>query len=213
MSRWTACPRFAGQVAAGPRAAIDGPGDRRGPQRGARAALVRQRLAEPRTGFCTDPSRNSPSENDVGFRVIVDGQPRPLHPVLRDEVYRIGREALVNAFRHSGRRASKSSWNMPPASCAFWCATMAAASILNCCSRAATDTGASRHARARRENRRETSCLEQPRRRHRGGTVRPQPLAFNLSLAARRMVFPVHSGRSENGLQHPRTRRPQHGRR
>jgi signal transduction histidine kinase len=40
-------------------------------------------------------------QDDVGFRVIVDGQPRPLHPVLRDEVYRIGREALVNAFRHS----------------------------------------------------------------------------------------------------------------
>lgn len=40
-------------------------------------------------------------EEDFGFRVIVDGQPRPLHPVLRDEVYRIGREALVNAFRHS----------------------------------------------------------------------------------------------------------------
>lgn len=43
-------------------------------------------------------------EDDIGFRVIVDGQPRPLHPVLRDEVYRIGREALVNAFRHSQAR-------------------------------------------------------------------------------------------------------------
>jgi signal transduction histidine kinase len=37
----------------------------------------------------------------LGFRVIVEGTPRPLHPVIRDEVYRIGREALVNAFRHS----------------------------------------------------------------------------------------------------------------
>ena len=44
-------------------------------------------------------------ENQSDFRVIVVGQPRPLHPVLRDEVYRIGREALVNAFRHS--RAKK----------------------------------------------------------------------------------------------------------
>jgi ligand-binding sensor domain-containing protein/signal transduction histidine kinase len=35
------------------------------------------------------------------FRVIVDGEQRPLHPVLRDEVYRIGREALTNAFRHA----------------------------------------------------------------------------------------------------------------
>jgi signal transduction histidine kinase len=39
--------------------------------------------------------------DEVPFRVIVDGQSRSLHPVLRDEVYRIGREALVNAFRHS----------------------------------------------------------------------------------------------------------------
>jgi signal transduction histidine kinase len=38
---------------------------------------------------------------EVAFRVIVDGEPKPLHPVLRDEVYRIGREALLNAFRHA----------------------------------------------------------------------------------------------------------------
>jgi signal transduction histidine kinase len=43
-----------------------------------------------------------PAKEDVEFRVIVEGRPRPLHPILRDEVYRIGREALVNAFRHSG---------------------------------------------------------------------------------------------------------------
>lgn len=29
------------------------------------------------------------------------GQPQPLHPIIREEVYRIGREALVNALRHS----------------------------------------------------------------------------------------------------------------
>lgn len=38
----------------------------------------------------------------IDFRVTVEGHPRPLHPVIRDEAYRIGREALVNAFRHSG---------------------------------------------------------------------------------------------------------------
>ena len=37
----------------------------------------------------------------VEFRVIVEGQPRPLRPLLRDDVYRIGREALINAFRHA----------------------------------------------------------------------------------------------------------------
>lgn len=34
------------------------------------------------------------------LRVLVDGQARPLHPLLRDEVYRIGREAVMNALRH-----------------------------------------------------------------------------------------------------------------
>jgi len=38
----------------------------------------------------------------VDFRVIVEGQVRTVHPFIRDEVYRIGREALANAFRHSG---------------------------------------------------------------------------------------------------------------
>jgi signal transduction histidine kinase/ligand-binding sensor domain-containing protein len=37
----------------------------------------------------------------VDFRIIVDGRPKPLHPALRDEAYRIGREALLNAFRHA----------------------------------------------------------------------------------------------------------------
>jgi signal transduction histidine kinase/ligand-binding sensor domain-containing protein len=37
----------------------------------------------------------------VDFRVIVEGERRPLHPVPRDGVYRIGREALINAFRHA----------------------------------------------------------------------------------------------------------------
>jgi signal transduction histidine kinase len=38
---------------------------------------------------------------EIRFRVIVEGQRQPLQPVLRDDVYRIGREALINAFRHS----------------------------------------------------------------------------------------------------------------
>ncbi|HTU02975.1 MAG TPA: ATP-binding protein, partial [Candidatus Sulfotelmatobacter sp.] len=32
----------------------------------------------------------------------VDGQSRPLNPLIRDEVYRIDRSALVDAFRYSG---------------------------------------------------------------------------------------------------------------
>ena len=37
----------------------------------------------------------------LDFHIIVEGSQRSLHPVIRDEVYRIGREAVVNAFRHS----------------------------------------------------------------------------------------------------------------
>jgi signal transduction histidine kinase/ligand-binding sensor domain-containing protein len=37
----------------------------------------------------------------VEFHILTEGQPRPLHPLLRDEIYRIGREALTNAFRHA----------------------------------------------------------------------------------------------------------------
>ena len=41
------------------------------------------------------------ASQQVEFRVLVDGQSRPLHPIIRDEMYRIGREAAVNAFRHA----------------------------------------------------------------------------------------------------------------
>lgn len=37
----------------------------------------------------------------VTCRVIVEGQTQPLHPLIRDEVYSIGREAMVNSFRHA----------------------------------------------------------------------------------------------------------------
>jgi signal transduction histidine kinase len=35
------------------------------------------------------------------FRVTVEGESRDLHPILRDEVYKISAEALRNAFRHA----------------------------------------------------------------------------------------------------------------
>src|SRR5882672_3399738 len=42
------------------------------------------------------------AKESIDFRVIGEGQVRPLHAMIRDEVYRIGREAVVNAFQHSG---------------------------------------------------------------------------------------------------------------
>jgi len=41
----------------------------------------------------------------VRFRVQVKGRPRPLRPLIRDEVYRIGREAVINAFHKSGAKS------------------------------------------------------------------------------------------------------------
>jgi ligand-binding sensor domain-containing protein len=42
-----------------------------------------------------------PHDGNTDYRVIVDSVTRPLRPLIRDEVYRIGREALLNAFMHA----------------------------------------------------------------------------------------------------------------
>jgi signal transduction histidine kinase/ligand-binding sensor domain-containing protein len=41
------------------------------------------------------------SGHPPGFRVTVEGKPQRLEPTLQDEVYRIGREVIRNAFRHA----------------------------------------------------------------------------------------------------------------
>jgi signal transduction histidine kinase len=41
------------------------------------------------------------NRNSAVFRVEVEGSSRNLHPILRDEVYRIASEAVRNAFRHA----------------------------------------------------------------------------------------------------------------
>jgi signal transduction histidine kinase/ligand-binding sensor domain-containing protein len=41
------------------------------------------------------------SATSVGMYVEVEGTPRNLHPIVRDEIYRIASEALRNAFRHA----------------------------------------------------------------------------------------------------------------
>jgi signal transduction histidine kinase len=40
--------------------------------------------------------------NRARLRVIVEGEARPLRPLIGDDVFLIGREALANAFHHSG---------------------------------------------------------------------------------------------------------------
>jgi signal transduction histidine kinase len=44
------------------------------------------------------------SEDSATFGFLVEGEIRELHPIIRDEVYRITREALRNAFSHARAR-------------------------------------------------------------------------------------------------------------
>jgi len=41
------------------------------------------------------------SADSATFRLVVEGSPRELHPILRDEICRIAREAVRNAFLHA----------------------------------------------------------------------------------------------------------------
>jgi signal transduction histidine kinase/ligand-binding sensor domain-containing protein len=43
-------------------------------------------------------------EDGAAFRLVVEGPARDLHPIVRDEIYRIAREALRNAFSHARAR-------------------------------------------------------------------------------------------------------------
>jgi signal transduction histidine kinase len=41
------------------------------------------------------------TQDSTAFHLVVEGRPRDLHPIIRDELYRITREALRNAFIHA----------------------------------------------------------------------------------------------------------------
>ena len=44
---------------------------------------------------------NGPEKGSATFRTSVEGSPRDLNPIVRDDIYRIALEALRNAFRHA----------------------------------------------------------------------------------------------------------------
>jgi len=44
------------------------------------------------------------SEDSATFEFLVEGETRELHPIIRDEIYRITREGLRNAFSHARAR-------------------------------------------------------------------------------------------------------------
>ena len=44
------------------------------------------------------------SQSSTPLQVLVEGTPRDLHPIMRDEIFRLAAEALRNAFRHAVAR-------------------------------------------------------------------------------------------------------------
>ena len=66
------------------------------------STVIANDLARAFTTFGEELAAKQDSHNPVAFQVEVEGETRDLHPILRDEVYRIASEALRNAFQHSG---------------------------------------------------------------------------------------------------------------
>ena len=69
---------------------------------GLRASTVERQRSR---GRDQNPWRRTRDRRDVhprsDFSVGVEGEPRDLHPIVRDEIYKIAAEALRNAFRHA----------------------------------------------------------------------------------------------------------------
>ncbi|MGD0490550.1 MAG: ATP-binding protein [Steroidobacteraceae bacterium] len=69
---------------------------------GLRASTVESNdLAQAITTLGEQLAAEAGSAASVGLQVEVEGTPRNLHPIVRDEIYRIASEALHNAFRHA----------------------------------------------------------------------------------------------------------------
>ena len=69
---------------------------------GLRASTVeRNDLALAISTLGEELENDSSHHRPAAFRVAVEGQPRDLHPILRDEIYKIAAEALRNAFHHA----------------------------------------------------------------------------------------------------------------
>jgi signal transduction histidine kinase/ligand-binding sensor domain-containing protein len=65
------------------------------------SALVDGDFAQAMTAVGEELSAGDISKDLATFNVVVEGSVKPLDPILRDEMYRIAREALRNAFSHA----------------------------------------------------------------------------------------------------------------
>src|SRR5258706_14290882 len=62
-------------------------------------------LAQAITSLGEDLAAEARADKPVEMSVAIEGSPRTLQPIVRDEVYRIAAEALRNAFRHADAKA------------------------------------------------------------------------------------------------------------
>jgi signal transduction histidine kinase len=58
-------------------------------------------LAQAISAVGEELANDATDHRPAAFHVLVDGEPRMLHPVLRDDIYKIAVEAMRNAFRHA----------------------------------------------------------------------------------------------------------------
>jgi signal transduction histidine kinase len=58
-------------------------------------------LAAALSTFGKELATKQTNEDCLVFEIEVKGEPQDLHPILRDEVYRIASEAIRNSFRHA----------------------------------------------------------------------------------------------------------------
>ncbi|MBV8830782.1 MAG: hypothetical protein JO108_16285, partial [Acidobacteriaceae bacterium] len=63
--------------------------------------LTRNDLLETLTSLGHELASTGDGNAAPSFRVLVEGAPRQLNPSLKEDLYRISREAVANAFRHS----------------------------------------------------------------------------------------------------------------
>ena len=61
----------------------------------------RNDLCETLTSLGQELARSENGRIAPSFRVLIEGVPRELHPGAKEDLYRISREAMINAFRHS----------------------------------------------------------------------------------------------------------------
>jgi signal transduction histidine kinase len=74
----------------------------RGAVQGLRSsATLTNELASALNTLAKELAGNGANENAPSFHLEMEGEARNLHPLLRDEVYRIAGEALRNAFKHA----------------------------------------------------------------------------------------------------------------